>query len=95
MCKTKRQKPKPNQNDEDEFCMMTGTVIKKQKSDVIHHRSHMTQIQGSYCKGICRKHKSPAGRTAWSQNGVVFCMTCQTYLKKSGWFTTTRKKCKC
>ena len=73
--------------------MMTSTVTKIQKSDVIHHRSHMAQMQGSYCKGICRKHKSDT--PTWSTSGVVYCRTCEIFLKKSGWFTQKRKKCKC
>ena len=73
--------------------MMTGTVIKKQKSDVIHHRSHMTQIQGSYCKGICNSHRAKQ-RGSGKENGnyrdgIVYCTSCQLFLKPKG---TVRSK---
>ena len=71
--------------------MMTGTVTKIQKSDVIHHRSHMTQIQGSYCKGICKNHK------AKRDNYIFFeCTNCIIFLKPEGTHLEIGKpRCSC
>ena len=76
---------------------MTSTEIKKQKSNVIYHRSHMTinqygKTQGSFCKGICIKHKTAP---TWSNEWTAYCGTCQIFMKKSGWFIQKRAKCKC